>query len=289
VGIPLILEMGFNRVSVGSRRYPILGGEIPAPTWMKSSSKKIRIDKLLADRGLAPSREKAQALILAGVVFVNSRRVEKASETFEEDTPVEMKGEDHPYVSRGGVKLKGALEAFQISVKDKTCLDIGASTGGFTDCLLQEGAKQVYAVDVGYGQFHYRLREDPRVVLFERANFRQWDHESLHGRVDLIVIDVSFISLTKILPRTLPFLRKGGELLTLVKPQFELSPAEAKKGVVRSEVLQKKAVLKIDAEAKRLGLRVLGEAKSVLKGPQGNQEYFLHLKSPGDRSQNSGE
>ena len=244
---------------------------------MNSVSKKIRIDKLLTDRGLAPSREKAQALILAGVVFGNAQRVDKASETFEADAPIEVKGEDHPFVSRGGVKLAGALDHFQIEVKDKVCLDVGASTGGFTDCLLQRGAKKVFAVDVGYGQFHYKLRGDPRVVLFEKVNFRNFEAEKIPEKMDLIVIDVSFISLSKILPSALPFLRKEGKILALVKPQFELDPSEAKKGVVRSEDLQRKAVLKIDAVAKKLGLQVLGEVKSSLKGPKGNQEYFLFI------------
>jgi 23S rRNA (cytidine1920-2'-O)/16S rRNA (cytidine1409-2'-O)-methyltransferase len=252
---------------------------------MNPSSKKNRIDKLLIDRGLAPSREKAQALILTGVVFANSQRVDKASELFVEEVLIEVKGEDHPYVSRGGVKLRGALDFFQISTADKICLDVGASTGGFTDCLLQSGARKVYAVDVGYGQFHQRLREDPRVVLFERVNFRNWDGAGFSEKADLIVIDVSFISLTKILPQALPFLRKEGEILALVKPQFELSPSEAKKGVVRSEALQKKAVLKIDAEAKRLGFEILGEVPSSLQGPKGNQEHFLYLRNPGTRSQ----
>jgi len=245
---------------------------------MGLSSKKIRIDKIMTDRGLAPSREKAQALVMAGVVFVGDQRVAKPSEAYDDGVLLEIKGEDHPYVSRGGVKLRGALAAFGISVKDKICLDVGASTGGFTDCLLQGGAKKVYAVDVGYGQFHQRLREDARVTLFERVNFRHWEGAPPE-KVDLAVIDVSFISLTKILPKTLPFLRRKGEILALVKPQFELSPAEAKKGVVRSEALQRKAVLKIDAEAKNLGLEVLGEVKSNLQGPKGNQEYFLYLRN----------
>jgi len=256
---------------------------------MNPSSKKSRIDKLLTDRKLAPSREKAQALIMAGVVFAKSQRVDKASEAFAEDVPIEIKGEDHPFVSRGGVKLQGALDHFHVEVKDKVCLDVGASTGGFTDCLLKGGAKKVYAVDVGYGQFHYKLRQDPRVLLFEKVNFRHFERGQVPEAIDLAVIDVSFISLTKILPLLPPFLRKAAEVLALVKPQFELGPGEAKKGVVRSMALQKKAVIKIDAVAKSIGFEVLGEVKAAILGPKGNQEWFLWLRNPGVRSQESGE
>ncbi|MFO1518226.1 MAG: TlyA family RNA methyltransferase [bacterium] len=243
------------------------------------TSRKIRIDKILMDRGLAPSREKAQALILAGVVFAGSRRVEKPSETYLPDAEVEVKGEDHPFVSRGGVKLAGALDHFPIAVQGKICLDVGASTGGFTDCLLQRGAKKVYAVDVGYGQFHWKLRQDPRVVLKERSNFRYLEKEAIPEPVDLAVIDVSFISLAKILPPLLAFLPEGAQVLAMVKPQFELSPQEVKKGVVRSEELQQKAVTAIESEAKALGFRVFGSVKSSILGPKGNQEYFLWLES----------
>ncbi len=239
---------------------------------------KNRIDKLLTDLGLAPSREKAQALIMAGVVYANSQKVSKPSETYPPQTMIEVKGEDHPYVSRGGVKLAGALDHFQVQVEGKTCLDIGASTGGFTDCLLKRGAKKVYAVDVGYGQFHWKLRQDPRVELLERTNFRHLKTEKIPEKIEFVVGDVSFISLDKILPNLLGFLAKKSAAMILVKPQFELGPKEVKKGVVHSEELRQKAIAKITHEAERLEFTVIGGINSQISGPKGNLEYFLYLE-----------
>lgn len=236
---------------------------------------KLRADQLLVKQGLVSSREKAKALILAGKVFSAKGRIDKAGEMLDEDETLEVK-EGLKFVSRGGIKLEHALNEFQIDVSGKVCLDVGASTGGFTDCLLQRGAKKVFAVDVGYGQFEYKLRQDPRIALLEKTNFRYIHHEKISEKIDLAVIDVSFISLTKILPKVKMFLRDGGEVVALVKPQFELTPAEVKKGVVRSDTLRQKAVSRIEGEAKKLGFKILGQTKSPLLGPKGNQEHFLY-------------
>jgi 23S rRNA (cytidine1920-2'-O)/16S rRNA (cytidine1409-2'-O)-methyltransferase len=237
---------------------------------------KLRADQLVVKQGLTSSREKAKALILAGKVFSAKGRVDKVGELLDEGATLEVK-EGLKFVSRGGIKLDHALTEFKVNVSGKVCLDVGASTGGFTDCLLQRGAKKVYAVDVGYGQFEYKLRQDPRIVLLERTNFRYINPEKIPEPVDFAVIDVSFISLTKILPKVKRFLKEGGEAVALVKPQFELTPAEVKKGVVRSDLLRQKAVSRIEGEAKKLGFKILGQTKSPILGPKGNQEYFLHL------------
>jgi 23S rRNA (cytidine1920-2'-O)/16S rRNA (cytidine1409-2'-O)-methyltransferase len=228
-------------------------------------------------QGRVSSREKARALILAGKVFSSKGRIAKAGQLIDEIENLEVK-EGAKFVSRGGTKLDHALNEFGVDVTGKTCLDVGASTGGFTDCLLQRGAKKVYAVDVGYGQFEYKLRQDPRIVLLERTNFRYINPEKIPEPIDLAVIDVSFISLTKILPKVKMVLRDGGEVVALVKPQFELTPAEVKKGVVRSDTLRQKAVSKIEGEARKLGFKILGQTKSPILGPKGNQEHFLYLK-----------
>lgn len=240
---------------------------------------KLRADQLLVKQGLVPSREKAKALILAGKVFSAKGRIDKVGELLDEGETLEVK-EGLKFVSRGGIKLDHALDEFKVNAKGKVCLDVGASTGGFTDCLLQRGAKKVYAVDVGYGQFEYKLRQDPRIVLLERTNFRYLDPEKIPEKIDLAAIDVSFISLTKILPKAKSLLKENGQVIALVKPQFELSPKEVKKGVVRSKELQGKAVSKIEGEGKKLGFKILHETKSPILGPKGNQEYFLHLLVP---------
>lgn len=236
---------------------------------------KTRVDLLLFKKGMASSRTEAQALILAGQVYSNEKRIEKSGETLDEEGPLEVR-ERLPFVSRGGVKLAHALNEFSIPVLGMTCLDVGASTGGFTDCLLQQGARKIYAVDVGYGQFHWTLRQDLRIVILERTNFRYISGDKIPEPIDLAVADVSFISLAKILPKIKVFLKGNGQAVVLVKPQFELTPSEVKKGVVRSEALQEKAVLKIEMEAKRLGFKILGHTKSPILGPKGNQEYFVH-------------
>ncbi len=239
-------------------------------------AQKIRADLLLVQRSLASSREKAQALILSGQVYSGEIPVRKSGQVLEGDALLEVRN-PLPYVSRGGLKLEGALDHFGISPENKVCLDIGCSTGGFTDCLLKRGARRVYAVDVGRGQFDWKLRQDARVVLLERTNFRTIEPEKIPEKIALAVADVSFISLEHILPRMKEFLTDGASVLVMVKPQFELSPSEVKKGVVRSENLREKAVQKIRDRADREGFRVEGVCPAKIQGPKGNQEYFLYL------------
>jgi 23S rRNA (cytidine1920-2'-O)/16S rRNA (cytidine1409-2'-O)-methyltransferase len=245
---------------------------------------------LLVERGLAPSRERAQALILAGRVWSDERRVEKAGDTLGPDAPLELRGgADHPYVSRGGVKLAGALEAFAVDPQGRVCADIGASTGGFTDVLLQRGAKKVYAIDVGYGQLHEKLRGDARVVVMERTNARHLKEGSLPEAIELVVIDASFIGLEKILPAAVAIGTPRVEIVALVKPQFEAGKGATKKGVVKDESVRAAAIQKVADAAAALGLQELARADSALPGPEGNVEAFLHL-SPRARkpSPNSG-
>lgn len=266
----------------GGRSPSVVSGELAATRWgvrggeRDRPPKKIRADQLLVTQGLAGSRHQARGLILSGRVFSQQGRVEKAGELLKGDESLTLT-ESPKFVSRGGIKLDHALKAFSVDPSGQTCLDVGASTGGFTDCLLQRGAKKVFAIDVGYGQLDWQLRQDSRIVLLERANFRYLDPTKIADQIDLAVVDVSFISLTKILPKLKQVLRRNGEAVVLVKPQFELSPAEAKKGVVRSEELREKAVTKIEAEARRLGFKLEGKTPSPILGPKGNQEYFLHL------------
>jgi 23S rRNA (cytidine1920-2'-O)/16S rRNA (cytidine1409-2'-O)-methyltransferase len=243
---------------------------------MKEKSPKIRLDRLLVDRGLVASRERARALILAGVVLVNEEPVDKAGTLIADGAAVRIRGEDHPYVSRGGMKLKGALDTFGIEVKGSSALDVGASTGGFTDCLLQEGARTVYAVDVGYGQIAWKLRNDPRVILFERTNIRHFSGVGVEKPVDIAVIDTSFISLRLVIPSVLQFVKEGGIILALVKPQFEVGKGEVgKKGVVRDPALHLKVVGDLAAFCAELGLSVRGTCESPLTGPEGNREFFI--------------
>ena len=238
-----------------------------------------RLDKLLVDRGLAGSRERARALILAGQVVVGDHAVDKAGSRVDPALPLRVKGDDIPFVSRGGVKLAHALDAFAIAVAGRTALDVGASTGGFTDCLLQRGAARVYAVDVGYGQLAWKLREDPRVVCMERTNIRQLTAATLGAAPDLAVIDASFISLDKVLPPTLALLAPAAELVALIKPQFEVGKGQVGKGgVVRDPAQQAAVVERIRAEAERLGCAVLGVTDSPLLGQKGNREFLIHLR-----------
>ncbi len=240
---------------------------------------KTRADLLLVAQGLAATRSEAQALIMAGVVFVDEKRVEKSGDNLPSGVSLTVK-EKLPFVSRGGLKLQGALEHFKVPVLGKTCLDVGASTGGFTDCLLQRGAAKVYAIDVGHGQLHPKLRNDARVVCLEETNFRHFDAREIPEPVTLAVADVSFISLSLILPNIVKVLAPESDILCLVKPQFELSPKEVKKGVVTSEDLRRKAVKKIEDVALSLKLEVLGGLDSPIKGPKGNHEYLLYLRKP---------
>ncbi len=242
-----------------------------------------RLDTLLVSRGLAESRALAQALILAGRVRVEGRPVTKAGTLVAADAVLEILGPASPYVSRGGGKLAAALEHFGVDPRGMVCLDAGAGTGGFCHVLLLRGAARVYAVDVGYGQLHPSIRQDPRVVVLERVNIRLLPKEAVPEPVDLATLDLSFISLTLVLPRIVEFLKPEGSILALVKPQFEVGKGRVGKGgVVRDPALQQEAVAKVAQAARGLGLAAGEGFPSPLKGPKGNQEYFLYLrKSPG--------
>jgi len=240
---------------------------------------KLRLDKLLVDRGLAASRERSRALILAGRVLVGDCVVDKAGASVAADADLRLKGEDIPYVSRGGLKLEKALACFTLDVHGRTALDVGASTGGFTDCLLQHGAARVYAVDVGYGQLAWSLRTDPRVVNLERTNIRTLAPTALDATPDLAVIDASFISLEKVLPPTLQLLAPVAEVVALIKPQFEVGKGEVgKRGVVRDPEKHRAVVARIEELAATLGCTVLGVEESPILGPKGNREFLIHLQ-----------
>lgn len=241
--------------------------------------RRTRIDLLLVARGLAPTREKAQAMILSGAVSVDGRRVDKAGQPVNETAAVAVEGPPHPYVSRGGVKLAAALDAFQIDPAGLICLDVGASTGGFTDCLLQRGAARVYAVDVGYGQIDSKLRGDPRVILREKVNARYLSSEHVPEPVALAVVDVSFISTRLVLPAVVPLVADGGAVLVLVKPQFEASRAEVGKGgIVRSEEVRGRVVSEIAEFGRSLGLDPIGSIPSPIRGAHGNEEFLLGFR-----------
>lgn len=241
---------------------------------------KKRLDLLLVERGLFPTRAKAQAALMAGKVRVEGHDRPKAGTPVAEDVPVEILPDAVPYVSRGGLKLAAALDAFALDPAGRAAVDVGASTGGFTDCLLQRGARRVYAVDVGHGQLDARLRADPRVVSLERTHARDLA-PSLFGpdRVDLAVIDVSFISLTKVLPAVLAALARPCDVVALIKPQFELEPRKVPKGVVRKEEHRQEAVGRVRAFARESGLEERGFVESPAKGPKGNVEYLIYLRA----------
>lgn len=245
---------------------------------------KQRADLLLVERGLVETRARAQALILAGKVWSGERRVDKAGERLAADARLEVRGPDHPYVSRGGVKLAGALDAFGLDPSGAVGADFGASTGGFTDCLLQRGAARIYAIDVGYGQLHERLRRDPRVISMERTNARHLTRESLPEPVDLVVMDASFISATKLLPAALEVIAPSGEIVAMVKPQFEVGREKLKRGVVRDATARGDAIDDVARAAGELGLREVARCDSVLPGPDGNVEAFLRLVREGPLS-----
>lgn len=237
-----------------------------------------RLDSALVARGLVESRHKAQAYIMAGKVFVDGRKAAKAGSRVGPDSAIEIRGESLPYVSRGGTKLEKALDCFQIRTAGRIFLDVGASTGGFTDCLLQRGVARVYAVDVGYGQMAWKLRSDERVVLIERSNIRYLARTRLQDEPDAAVIDVSFISLTKVIPAVVSLIRRDGEIIALIKPQFELSSAEVGSGgIVRDAAKHEKAVNQICAFAEAEGLAVKGVIESPIAGPKKNREFFIYL------------
>jgi 23S rRNA (cytidine1920-2'-O)/16S rRNA (cytidine1409-2'-O)-methyltransferase len=247
-----------------------------------SIMKKVRLDQLLVSRGLVSSRTKAQALILAGRVTVDGERRDKAGEGVAESAAVAVAEPAHPYVSRGGVKLAAALDAFGVDPRGRVCLDIGASTGGFTDCLLQRGAARVYAVDVGRGQLDVGLRSDPRVVLEEKTNARFLSWREVPEVCSLAVIDVSFISLRLVLPAVVPFLAAGADLIALIKPQFEAGRGEVPRGgIVRSAQTQARVVAEIEAFGISLGLTHRGTIPAPIRGDRGNQEYLAAFRRPG--------
>ncbi len=240
-------------------------------------SKRLRLDVLLVERGLAESRQRAAALVLAGKVLIEGQKALKAGQRVSLDAVLEVAEEGDTYVSRGGVKLAGALEALALKVGGLVAMDVGASTGGFTDCLLRRGAKTVYAVDVGYGQLAWKLRQDSRVVVLERINIRYLTHEQVPEIVDLAVIDISFISLKKVIPKVFEFLKSGGRLLALIKPQFEVGRGQVGKGgVVRNPKLHTQVVEDLEAFCQNQGLEVEGVVESSLLGPKGNREFFIY-------------
>jgi 23S rRNA (cytidine1920-2'-O)/16S rRNA (cytidine1409-2'-O)-methyltransferase len=248
---------------------------------MSNKIKKIRLDLLLVDRGICQTRERSRALIMSGVVLVGETKMDKAGTLVSPDAEIRIEGEDNPYVSRGGLKLKGALTAFDINVRDLVALDVGASTGGFTDCLLQEGARKVYAIDVGYGQLAWKLRTDERVVNVERTNVRYFEGSEIKDTIDLATIDASFISLRLVIPAVLRLIKKNDAImLALIKPQFEAGREELEKhGVIRNPEVHDKVIEGIKEFSLELGLSVMGVCESPLIGPKGNREFFIYLKT----------
>ena len=242
-------------------------------------SNKTRLDVLLTERGLLDSRQKAQATIMSGIVFVNGQRVDKVGTAVSNDALIEIRGTTLPYVSRGGLKLEKAMQTFPLTLTGKICADIGASTGGFTDCMLQNGAKKVYAVDVGYGQLDWKLRNDARVICMERTNARYLTHEEIPEELDFASVDVSFISLKLIFPALYGLLREGGEIACLIKPQFEAGREKVgKKGVVRDPAVHLEVLEHFLIHAKENHFTVLGITYSPIRGPEGNIEYLGFLR-----------
>jgi 23S rRNA (cytidine1920-2'-O)/16S rRNA (cytidine1409-2'-O)-methyltransferase len=256
----------------------VIGERGPAP-------KRMRADLALVERGLAPSREKARALILAGEVLAGDRPVDKAGELVDAGGELRLRSAPMPYVSRGGLKLAHALDVFGVLVRDRVALDVGASTGGFTDCLLQRGAARVTCVDVGHGQLDWKIASDPRVRVLDRVNVRLAPADLLPEPVDLIVIDVSFISLRLVLPALPQWARAGADLVALVKPQFEVGRADVGKGgIVRDEAARARALAEVRAAAAALGYDVLGDTVSPITGGKGNVEFLLHLRVAATRA-----
>ncbi len=240
---------------------------------------KERLDVLLVKRNLASSREKAKAIIMSGIVFVDGQREDKAGSSFSPDVPIEIKGNTLRYVSRGGLKLEKAMEQFGLSLDEKVCMDVGSSTGGFTDCMLQNGACKVYSVDVGHGQLDWKLRNDARVVVMEKTNIRYVVPEDIEDVLDFASIDVSFISLTKVLGPVRELLKEGGEIVALIKPQFEAGREKVgKKGVVRDPAVHEEVIEMIASYAAQNGFTLLHLDYSPIKGPEGNIEYLLHIR-----------
>jgi 23S rRNA (cytidine1920-2'-O)/16S rRNA (cytidine1409-2'-O)-methyltransferase len=238
-----------------------------------------RIDKLINDRGLVKSRSRAKRRIMAGEVFVDGQRVDKAGTQVPVDADIELRGDENPYVSRGGLKLEGALEEFGYDPSGKTVIDVGASTGGFTDCVLQRGARHVYAVDVGYGQLAWKLRQDERVTVIERTNIREMEEDRIDEACDLAVIDCSFISLELVLPNTLKFLTDDADVIALIKPQFEAGKENVGKGgVVRDEEIRQTTIENVIRGAENLGMELVDSVDSEKHGPAGNVEHLAWFR-----------
>ncbi len=243
-----------------------------------TTMKKVRLDSLLVAKGLVGSKEKATALILEGIVLVNGTKISKAGTPVSAEVSLKLL-QKMPYVSRGGLKLVAALKNFNIDVKGKTAMDVGASTGGFTDCLLQRGVKKVFAVDVCYGQLAWKLRNDPKVVLLEKTNIRYLRKDTVPSKIDIATIDVSFISLLKVIPKIIEFLASAGEIVALIKPQFEAARKDVEKGgVIKDDAKRVEITRKIIRKVKDFGFEVKGVMKSPLTGPKGNIEYLAYLK-----------
>lgn len=248
-------------------------------------SNKLRLDSAVFELGISESREKAKALIMAGQIYVNGMKAIKPGMTVNSSDKIELRGNTLPYVSRGGLKLEKAMEVFPITLKDKVCMDIGASTGGFTDCMLQNGAVKVYSIDVGYGQLAWKLRSDSRVVNLERTNFRYVTNEQIPESIDFASIDVSFISLKLIFPALMPLLKTDGECVCLVKPQFEAGKDKVgKKGVVRERATHIEVIENVIGYASDNGFSVLNLVFSPVKGPEGNIEYLLYIKKADEKT-----
>ncbi len=250
---------------------------------------KERLDILLVQKGYAPSREKAKAIIMSGNVFIDGQREDKAGTVFDADkVQIEVKGTGQKYVSRGGLKLEKAVDAFGINLEEAICMDIGASTGGFTDCMLQNGAKKVYAVDVGHGQLDWKLRNDRRVICMEKTNFRYMTPENIQDKLDFASVDVSFISLTKILLPARALLKEKGEMVCLIKPQFEAGRDKVgKKGVVRESGVHEEVIRKIVDYADYIGFDIMHLEFSPIKGPEGNIEYLIHISKNVTKTENT--
>ena len=244
---------------------------------------KERLDNYLVNKGLAPSRSRAQSLIMAGEVFVNNEKALKAGQQVTGDEDIYIKEKALEFVSRGGLKLSKAIKSFNIKLDDFVCMDIGASTGGFTDCMLKSGAKKVYSIDVGYGQLAWKLRNDERVVNLERTNFRYVTENEIRDMIDFFSVDVSFISLKLILPVAYKFLKEGGEAVCLIKPQFEAGKDKVgKKGVVRDRDVHKEVIENVMSFTKEIGFSIIGLDYSPIKGPEGNIEYLMHIEKNTD-------
>ncbi len=243
------------------------------------SEKKKRLDIKLVECEIAQSRERAKSLIMAGKITVNDKIKDKPGTLVSEDDAISLKGKEIPFVSRGGIKLESALKSFNIDINGSVCLDVGASTGGFTDCLLKYGAKQVFAVDVGYGQMAWNLRKDPRVVTIERANIRYLPYEAVSRSVDLVTIDVSFISLKIVVPAVLKFMKANGSIIALIKPQFEVGKGKVGKGgVVRESFIHDEVIKNLSAFFIETGLKIEGVITSSVTGPKGNKEFLIYMK-----------